>query len=221
MAYVDFISSIHKSTTRDYIKRVTDHDKAVIAENAIRFDREYWDGERHEGYGGYRYDGRWRVMAEALVRHYKLKEDARILDIGCGKGFLLYDFLQVLPKAQVVGIDISQYAIDNAKPEVKPFLQVGPASKLPFGDREFDLVVSINTLHNLQLPELWAALEEMERVGKGTAKHLVVEAYRTEREKVNLMYWQLTCRAFHTPDEWEWLFEQTGYRGDHSFIYFE
>jgi ubiquinone/menaquinone biosynthesis C-methylase UbiE len=221
MAHVDFISSIHKSTTRDYLKRVTDHDKAAIAENAIRFDREYWDGERHEGYGGYRYDGRWRKMAEALVRHYKLKDDARILDIGCGKGFLLYDFLQVLPKAQVVGIDVSSYAIANAKPEVQPFLRVGNAAQLPFKDYEFDLVVSINTLHNLYVHDLWNALKEMERVGKGEAKHLVVEAYRSEREKVNLMYWQLTCRAFHTPAEWEWLFEQTGYRGDHSFIYFE
>ena len=166
MAHVDFISAIHKSTTRDYLKRVTDHDKAAVAQNAIKFDRDYWDGERHDGYGGYRYDGRWRKMAEALVRHYELKDDARILDVGCGKGFLLYDFTQVLPKAQVVGVDVSAYAIENAKPEVQPFLRVGNAANLPFTDYEFDLVVAINTLHNLYVQDLWNALKEMERVGR-------------------------------------------------------
>jgi protein-L-isoaspartate(D-aspartate) O-methyltransferase len=221
MAYVEFISNVHNSTKRDYIKRVTDHDKAVVAEAACQFGHDYWDGERHMGYGGYRYDGRWRSVAEALLKHYNIKEDAKILDVGCGKGFLLFEFMQLLPKATIVGIDISTYAIENAKEEVKPFLQVGNANKLPFSDHEFDFIISINTLHNLYLPDLWNAFQEIERVGRGSAKHIIVEAYRNEREKVNLMYWQLTCRAFHTPEEWEWLMQQTGYQGDHSFIYFE
>ncbi len=221
MSYVEFISNVHNSTKRDYIKRVTDHDKAAVAEVACQFGKDYWDGERHMGYGGYRYDGRWGPVAEAMVQHYKLKEDAKILDVGVGKGFLLYEFTQILPKATVCGIDISTYAIENAKEEVRPFLQVGNANKLPFADQEFDFVVSINTLHNLYLPDLWKAFQEIERVGKNQAKQVIVEAYRNEREKVNLMYWQLTCRAFHTPEEWEWLMQQTGYKGDHSFIYFE
>ncbi|WP_029008342.1 class I SAM-dependent methyltransferase [Azospirillum halopraeferens] len=221
MANVEFISKIHKSTKRDYIGRVTEFDKAVAAELACKFDKDYWDGSRHTGYGGYRYDGRWGVVAEDMIRHYNLPEDARILDVGCGKGFLLYEFTRLLPNAQIVGIDISSYAIENAKEEVKPFLQVGDAAKLPFDDQSFDFVVSINTLHNLYLPDLWSAVSEIERVGKGNAKHIVVEGYRNEREKVNLMYWQLTCRAFHTPAEWEWLFAQRGYTGDWSFIYFE
>jgi protein-L-isoaspartate(D-aspartate) O-methyltransferase len=220
MAQLDFLSSVHKSTKRDYRQRVLEHDKAECAEIAGRFDRDYWDGERHVGYGGYRYDGRWRPVAETIARHYDLKPGAKILDIGCGKGFLLYEFTQVVPGAQVTGIDISTYAIDNAKEEVRPFLQFGSASQLPFADHSFDLVISLNVFHNLFLYDLWKALTEMERVGKD-AKYLVVETYRNEREKVNLLYWQLTCRAFHTPAEWTWLFEKTGYTGDHGYIMFE
>ncbi len=220
MAYVDFIMGLHKSTKRDYVQRVVEYDKAECAEVATKFGKDYWDGDRKYGYGGYKYDGRWRAIAEAMVKHYKLKPDAKILDVGCGKGFLLYEFMQVLPKAQVTGIDISSYGIENAKPEVKPFLQVGNATKLPFPDKSFDFVVSITTFHNLRNYELWSALKEVERVGRG-AKHIIIESFRNEREKANLLYWQLTCRSFYSPDEWEWIFKQTGYTGDYSYIVFE
>lgn len=220
MAYVDFINRVHKSTKRDYRERVCVHDKVECAEIATKFGKDYWDGDRSHGYGGYRYDGRWRVVAEDMIRHYNLSPEARILDVGCGKGFLLYEFTQLLPGARVAGIDISDYAIQNAKEEVRPFLKVGNAASLPFENQSFDLVISILTLHNLYNYDLWKALKEMERVGR-QAKYVVVETYRNEREKVNLLYWQLTCRAFHTPAEWEWVFEQSGYTGDHSFIVFE
>lgn len=219
MANIDFISKIHKSTKRDYLARVNQRDKAEVAELAVKFDYDYWDGGRDTGYGGYKYDGRWRVMADDLVAHYGIKPGMKVLDIGCGKGFLLYDFTRAVPGVEVCGIDISEYAIEHAKEEVKDRLEVANAAKLPYADKEFDLAISINTLHNLYLPDLWSAVKEMERVAKN--KYLVVEGYRNEREKVNLMYWQLTCRAFHTPAEWEWLFEKTGYTGDYSFIYFE
>lgn len=220
MAYVDFIMRLHKATQRDYLKRVNEYDKAVCAEVAIQYGKEYWDGDRKYGYGGYYYDGRWYSVAKDMVQYYKLQPGARILDVGCGKGFLLYEFTRVLPGAQVVGIDISQYAIRNAKEEVKPFLCVSNATNLPFLDKSFDFVVSITTLHNLYNYELWQALKEIERVGRGP-KYIVVETYRNEREKVNLLYWQLTCRAFYTPKEWEWLLEKVGYIGDYSYIVFE
>lgn len=220
MAFVDFVGDVHTSTRRDYLARVNEADKAECAERALRWDKDYWDGERRHGYGGYRYDGRWRSVAERMAQHYKLQPGARILDIGCGKGFLLYEFSRILPDARVTGIDISRYAISNAKEEVRSGLAVATAARLPFHDDEFDFVVSINTLHNLYINDLCSALGEMERVGKG-AKHVTIEAYRNEREKVNLLYWQLTCRAFHTPAEWEWIFAQTGYRGDYSYITFE
>ena len=220
MTNIDFINKIHKSTGRDYLRRVTEHDKAECAEAALQWGEDYWDGDRKYGYGGYQYDGRWRAVAEDMVRHYDLPADARILDVGCGKGFLLYEFTQVLPQARVAGIDVSRYAIDNAKEQVQPFLQVGNATRLPFEDNAFDLVVSINTLHNLYNYELWQALKEIERVGPA-AKYLTVESYRNEREKVNLLYWQLTCRSFYSTKEWEWIFKQAGYSGDYGFIFFE
>src|SRR6185437_917491 len=161
-----------------------------------------------------------RPVAEAMARHYHLQPGASILDVGVGKGFLLYELTQVVPGAQVAGIDISNYAIEHAKAEVKPFLRVGDASSLPYSDRSFDLVYSVNTLHNLYLNDLWAALGEIQRVGRD-AKHITVECYRSEREKMNLLYWQLTCRAFHTPSEWEFVFARAGYTGDYGCIYFE
>ncbi len=220
MAYLDFINRVHKSTKRNYLERVTQADKAECAELAVRFDKDYWDGDRKTGYGGYRYDGRWRPVAQDLATHYRLPSDARILDVGCGKGFLLYDFTQVIPGARVQGIDISHYALRNAKEEVRPNLIQATAARLPFPDKSFDLVYSITTLHNLYTYDLWASLREIERVARGP-KYIVVETYRNEREKVNLMYWQLTCRAFHTPAEWEWIFRETGYTGDHGYIVFE
>ena len=220
MPYIDFVSLIHKKTSRDYLGRVNEFPKAEAAKIAKKFAQEYWDGDRKVGYGGYRYDGRWRVVAEAIASHYGIKPGDSILDIGCGKGFLLYELTQVVPGVKVTGIDISNYAIENAKEDVRSFLQIANANSLPFPDRSFDLVISITTLHNLHCYDLELALKEMERVGK-KHKYLCVESYRNEIEKANLLYWQLTCESFCTPEEWAWWFEKTGYTGDHEFIYFE
>ena len=220
MAYVDFISLVHKSTTRDYIGRVNNYPKAEAARRAKKWDYDYWDGDRRVGYGGYSYDGRWQKVAKAMIDHYGIKPGDRILDIGCGKAFLLYDFTQVLPGVEVAGIDISEYGIEHAMPDIKDQLQVCNATQLPFEDNSFDFVFSINTLHNLYCQELDQALREMERVGRGN-KYLCVESYRNEEEKVNLLYWQATCEMFCTPEEWQWWFDHCGYTGDHSFIYFE
>lgn len=219
MAYVDFITSVHKSTKRDYLKRVNEYPKAEVAKIAGKFGFDYWDGERKFGYGGYKYDGRWVAVAKELAEHYQLKPGMKVLDIGCGKAFLLADLLQVVPGLQIAGIDISEYAILYAKEEAKPYLQVIDAEHLPFEDKSFDLAISINTLHNLPCYKLEKALKEMERVAK--EKYLVVESYRNEEEKVNLLYWQLTCQSFFSPQEWQWWFDHCHFTGDHSFIYFE
>jgi SAM-dependent methyltransferase len=223
MSYIDFLSVVHKSTKRDYLARVNDPDfpKAVAAERAKKWDFDYWDGDRRINYGGYKYmPGRWEKVAKAMADYYGIKPGDKILDVGCGKGFLLYDFTLVVPGVEVYGIDISQYAIDNSKEEMRDRLQVGSATRLPWPDKYFDLVYSLNTLHNLHAYDLDPALREIERVGKKN-KYICVESYRNEVEKANLLYWQVTCEAFNTPEEWEWWFKQTGYTGDHSFIYFE
>ena len=216
------MSVVHKSTKRDYLARVNDPDypKAKAAKLAKQWDYDYWDGDRRINYGGYRYlEGRWEKVAREMKKYYKLPKNPKILDVGCGKGFLLFDFLKVIPDAEIYGIDISEYAINNSKEEIKNHLQVGNAIKLPWPDDYFDLVYSINTFHNLHNYELDKALREFERVGKQN-KYICVESYRTEEEKTNLLYWQVTCEAFCTPEEWEWWFKQTGYTGDYSFIYF-
>ncbi|MEI6030897.1 MAG: class I SAM-dependent methyltransferase [Synechococcaceae cyanobacterium ELA739] len=223
MAEIDFMSVLHKSTQRDYLARVNDPEfpKAKAAELAKKFDFDYWDGDRRICYGGYRYlEGRWEKVARAMVEHYDLPPKPKILDIGCGKAFLLYDFLKVIPDAEIHGIDISPYAIANSKEEIRDRLKVGTATQLPWPDDYFDLVISITTLHNLHAYDLDPALREMERVGKAN-KYLCVESYRNEQEKANLLYWQVTCEAFNTPQEWDWWFGHTGYSGDYSFICFE
>ncbi len=221
MALVDFVGKLHKRTKRDYIGRVVEHDKAECAAAAKQWGYDYWDGERQYGYGGYKYDGRWRVVAEDMAEHYGLKSGDKILDVGCGKGFLLYEFTQAVPGIEVTGIDVSEYGIEHAKEEVRPFLKVCNATKLPFDDRSFDFVYSLTTLHNLHNFDLYAALKEIQRVAKSDRKYILVESYRNEREKANLLYWQLTCESFFTPEEWKWFFGLAGYEGDHGFIYFE
>ena len=223
MAFIDLMSAIHKSTQRDYLARVNDPDfpKAKAAALAKQWGFDYWDGDRKICYGGYRYmEGRWEKVARAMVEKYSIKPGDRILDVGCGKGFLLYDFTKVVPDLELHGIDISEYAIANAKEEIKDRLQVGNATSLPYPDNYFDFVFSITTLHNFHCYDLDKALREIERVSKKN-KYICVESYRNEDEKANLLYWQVTCEAFNTPEEWEWWFKQTGYTGDHSLIYFE
>ena len=220
MSRVDFTASLHSSTKRDYIARVVEFDKAESAEIASQFGADYWDGPRQYGYGGYRYDGRWLPVAQAIAAHYGLKSGDRLLDVGAGKGFLLYELTQAVPGLIVAGLDISAYAIENAHPSVHDLLVEGSAEALPFGDGSFDVVISLGTLHNLGAAALDRALAEIERVAKRGA-YVMVESFRNQREKANLLYWQLTCRSFYSVDDWKYVYARAGYSGDYGFIFFE
>ena len=217
---IDFITNHHKKTKRNYLERVNKINKAEAAIKAKKWDYDYWDGSRDINYGGYHYDGRWEPIAKKMIDHYKLTNNSKILDIGCGKGFLLFEFKKLLPGCEIRGLDISGYAIENAKEEVKSFILKGHANSLPFENDYFDLIISLNTLHNLYCYDLKKSLIEIERVSKQN-KYICVESYRNEHERINLLYWQVTCECFFTPDEWKWWFKESGYNGDHSFIYFE
>lgn len=221
MKIINFLEKYQKATHRDYVQRVNEHDKAHCAEVAGKWGKDYWDGERQYGYGGYHYDGRWKPIAEEILRHYDIKENDKILDIGCGKGFLLHEMKQLMPNLEVHGIDISSYGIEHSPSSIRDKLICGNATKLPWESDYFDFVFTINTFHNLTNYELKSAIEEMERVGKSEKKWLCIESFRNEKEKANLLYWQLTCRTFHSTDEWRWLLEQYNYQGDLGFIFFE
>lgn len=195
-------------------------EKIHCMEVARRYQQAFWDGDRRYGYGGYRYDGRWKVVAQRLIDQYRLADDAVILDVGCGKGFLLYELSALLPRATVVGFDISRYALREAKAELSgKLIELDAAASYPFADQSFDLVISLTTLHNLPLPELDRALREIARVGRDG--YLVVESFRNTTELFNLQCWALTCESFLRPESWCFVFDRAGYRGDYEFIYFE
>jgi len=220
MPEIDFISALHKKTRRNYVERMVETDKVACALEAKKYEKNYWDGDRKFGYGGHYYDGRWEPVARSLIEHYGLRDGDSVLDVGCGKGFLLYEMKKILPRLNVQGLDISRYAIDHAKEEVRPFLKEGHARKLPYPDRSFDLVLSIVVFHNLPIWDLEKARKEVERGGRGNG-YIVVESYRSEQELFNLQCWALTCKSFFSPEEWKWLYDHFGYPGDYSFIFFE
>ena len=221
--YLDLLKKIHKSTRRNYLERVNDKDypKYKAAMLAKKWGYHYWDGDRRINYGGYKYiEGRLTPLAKKIIKHYKLKAGMKILDVGCGKGFLLYELKKLIPGIKVFGLDISTYAKKKSKKEIRNFIKIGNASKLPYKKNSFDLVFSINTLHNLEINLLFQSIKEINRVSK-KYKYICVESYRNEIEKMNLLYWQVTCEAFFNTEEWKWIFKTNNYNGDYSFIFFE
>jgi len=219
---IDLLERYHGGGQRDYYARVNNPkiEKYQAATRAKRFDFDYWDGDRSINYGGYTYrKGYWDALVKALITRYGLNSSSRVLDIGCGKGFLLYD-LQRHTGCSVAGVDISDYALGLAPDELVADLVCCDAARLPFENQSFDLVLSINTLHNLLLPNLIESLKEVSRVSKSHC-FINVESYSTELQKQNLLYWQVTCEAFYTPEEWNFIFELAGYQNDYGFIFFD
>ena len=203
----------HPKANLDYDKRVQEKTPEIIR-IAKEFGKEFFDGDRKCGYGGYKYDGRWNSVVKRMKDFYKLADNVSILDIGCGKGFMLHDFKELMPAATIAGIDVSEYAVDNAMDSVKPFLKVASAEKLPYPDKSFDLVVSINSIHNLPLERLKIALREIQRVCRGNS-YITVDAWRNELERENLFKWVLTAETMMHVDGWKRLFEEVGYTGDY------
>jgi len=217
---VQFVTPLHQATSRSYIDRMVD-DKVHCMLKAKEYESDYWDGHRRYGYGGYKYmAGWWKPVAEALIEKYKLTNGSSVLDVGCGKAFLLYELKLLLPNLRIEGFDISQHGLASAKEEIRNSLFSHRAQDpYPYDDNTFDLVISLGCFHNLRIFELETALAEVQRVGK--QGYVMLESYRSELEQFNLQCWALTCESFFDTKEWCWIYEHFGYTGDYEFIYFE
>jgi len=207
----------YPSAKRDIKERgeaKTEEDRRI----ARRFGREFFDGERRNGYGGFSYHSRfWQPVAPTFQQHFGLQAGDSLLDVGCAKGFMLHDFAEMIPGLRVAGIDISEYAIKNAMEDMQPHVEVGDARSLQFPDNSFDVVVSINTIHNLNLEECVGALREIERVSRRGA-FVTVDAYRNDEEKEAMFAWNLTAQTILHVDDWKALFAKAGYTGDYYWF---
>lgn len=212
--YADLLFSLPKSK-RDVRTRSSMKTLENVA-LAKKFDKEYFDGSRATGYGGYEYDGRWRSVARDLIKFFDLKPGDRILDVGCGKGFLVYDLIKEGVPVDVYGIDISEYAIKNSPFSIRMKLRQGSADALPYEDKSFDLIISINTLHNLPKDRCIKALQEIERVSRGKS-YIVVDSYYSHEQKREFEAWQLTAEFYDYPEGWIKLFRDAGYKGYYSW----
>lgn len=216
---MNIVTPLHRRTKRDYLARMVD-DKVNCMLKAKEYEFDYWDGDRRYGYGGYRYDGRWKVVAQKIIDTYGLKPDAKILDVGCGKAHLLFELQQLLPGAELHGFDISRHGLADVPESIRGQLfRYRAQDAYPYGDKYFDLVISLGCLHNLRIFELKTALQEVERVGR--SKYIMVESYRNEQEMFNLECWALTAESLFDTAGWIWLYNHFGYTGDYEFIYFE
>ena len=212
MAEVDLLRSLPK-TRRNIEKRAEQKDEALIAISR-QYGFDYWDGDRKYGYGGYRYDGRWRSVARDMIEHFRLKPGMRVLDVGCGKGFLVKDLMLECPGLEAFGLDISHYALMNCEREVVGRLHMGSAESLPFPDRSFDCVISLNTIHNLAREGVVVAMREIQRLSGGKA-FVQVDSYRTPEEREIAVSWIITARFHDYPVGWLKAYSEAGYTGDY------
>ena len=186
---------------------------------ARRFDKDFFDGDRRHGYGGFSYHPKfWQPVIPTFKEYWNLNNKNSVLDVGCGKGFMLWDFMQCIPGIKVRGIDISKYAIENSHDKVRNFLTVGNANNLPFDDKSFDVVISINTIHNLDTEGCAKALKEISRVSKKYS-FVTVDAYRNEQEKISMLDWNLTAKTIMSVDQWKIFFNDNNYHGDFFWFF--
>ncbi len=185
-----------------------------IRKIARKFGKDFFDGDRNHGYGGFNYNPKfWQPVVKDFKNYWNLKSGNSVLDVGCAKGFMIYDFVQLIPGIKVRGIDISKYAIENSLPEVKNFLDLGNTKSLPYENNSFDAVISINTVHNLEEDECALALKEINRVSKKYS-FITVDAYRNEEEKKRMFAWNLTAKTIMSVESWKKFFKKVGYKGD-------
>ena len=185
---------------------------------ARQFGKEFFDGDRQYGYGGFKYFSRfWQPVIPTFQKHFSLTSSSSLLDVGCAKGFMLHDLEELIPGIAVSGVDISDYAIEHAMEDVQSKVQVADARNLPFADNSFDIVIAINTIHNLEREDCAKALREIERVSR-KGSFITVDAYRDDEEKERMFAWNLTAKTIMSVDEWVTFFDEVGYTGDYFWF---
>ena len=185
---------------------------------ARQFGKEFFDGDRQYGYGGFKYFPRfWQPVIPTLQKHFGLTGRSSLLDVGCAKGFMLHDLVELIPDITVSGVDVSDYAIAHAMDDIKSKVQVADARDLPFADNSFDVAIAINTIHNLDRDDCAQALREIERVSR-KGSFITVDAYRNDDEKERMFAWNLTAKTIMSVDEWVSFFEEVGYTGDYFWF---
>ena len=210
---------LHTRSDRDYLSRV-DAMKPSIMEVSSEFGFDYWDGDRSFGYGGYRYiEGLLDGFIDSMIDRYELSNSSSIIDLGCGKGFMLAELKKRLPGAKLLGLERSDYAISNAHEAVKANIKITDCRHaLPFSDEEFDLAFSTGLIHNFQLGEAFSFLREIKRISRQS--YFMTESYKTVTQMFNLQCWALTARTLVSTQDWRWLMDKAGYDRDYEFIYF-
>ena len=196
---------------------ITEQDRAI----ARKFDVEYFDGDRLTGYGGYNYNPRfWTDTVAHIKDFYHLDDNSKILDIGCAKGYMMHDLSLLIPGAEIKGVDVSNYAKENSIESMQDNIVVANANNLPFPDDYFDLVIAINTLHNLPLIDCKQAFREINRVTKNNS-FVMNDAWRDAKGKQAMLNWNLTALTYMSCDDWEELFKEVDYNGDYYWFFAE
>lgn len=238
MRFFNLLEQSHPNLQRKVDSGWRTEENKIIAK---RYDRDFFDGDRVNGYGGYYYDGRWKKVVQKMIEEYGINNDSNVLDIGSAKGFLIHDLREMLPGINAVGIDISKYAVNHtldgyskylikngisekeagileksARERVLPNTLIGNAKQLPWMDETFDVVLSINTTHNLPYEECKQSLREILRVSKPNGKNFIqVDAFGNEEEYRRMKNWVLTAETMLSEEEWLKLFKEVGYDGDY------
>ena len=218
MSEINLMARYPKSNrNKDLFQRISEKTE-TNRKIARMFEKEFFDGDRKYGYGGYSYNSKYFTgVVEDMRDYYGLTSESKVLDIGCAKGFMLFDFKKIIPGITIRGIDISNYAIENAIPEIKEYVNVGNVKNLSeFKDKEYDLVTAITTVHNLNLEDCKQALREIERVGKNA--FITVDAWKNEKEKERMYAWNLTALTYMHVDDWKALFDEVSYTGDYYWF---
>lgn len=179
-------------------------------------EKEFFDGDRNNGYGGLKYDGRWQPIAKNMCREYDLNDQSAVLQIECEKGFLLHDFLQIHPAMKVRGTETSDYALKTMMPSVRPHVQKASFTELPFETGEFDFVIAIGPVYFLDLNGAIKCLREIQRVGKGKS-FITLGAYESEEELLLFRSWTLLGWTILSKTDWVEVLKYAGYTGDYKF----